>query len=360
MAKTRIVIVSKTGVVSNTEITTKASTDIDELTETLSKKCDHKKSTGFSCYHTWRVRNKKNRFGFVMDSRPGSDTDTETNNSQSSIKYIYVDLWAKTDGRAGQENKYELPPPIDEIIFFGNIALVARIDKETACDLDVNRWNLIYEKLFGGFEDLANTAEADEKEFDELDLIPDSKKTKNGYLKDGFIVEDDLSSSSSEPKKKRGGKGTGRGGKGVTKKDIIGKACDDADNGWKTDSDNDCGLEISTTESEFKTETETESTGNSEVDNNVYDDDDDEDHDEVGVKRKCKPPTAVINIKHMTPSAATPTTTKPKGKNVPKTTVLKHAKPAKPAKSTKSAKQPKPVVETIESEEDELCEDEYE
>lgn len=67
-------------------------------------------------------------------------------------KYIYVDVWAKTEGRAGYENKYEMPPPIDELIFYGNIALVARMDNETAIHLTTELWNIIYEKLFGGFD----------------------------------------------------------------------------------------------------------------------------------------------------------------------------------------------------------------
>ena len=126
-----------------------------------------------------------------------------------------------------------MPPPIDEIIFFGNIALVARVDKEIACDLTLKRWNIIYEKLFGGFEDLSKTAEADEKEIDELELIPASKKTKNGYLKDGFIIDDEHSVSSGDSIKKK--RKTGGG-----KKRVV-------------DSESE-------SESEFVTETETEST----------------------------------------------------------------------------------------------------
>ena len=218
METTQIIIVSKSGKLTETSIVTNTITSVKELTEILSKKCDNKKSTGYSCYHTWRYRNKNNRFGL--------------DDSLSATKYIYIDLWAKTDGRAGQENKYELPPPIDEILFFGNIALVARVDKETACNLTLKRWNIVYEKLFGGFEDLAATALADENEIDELDLVPASQKTKTGYLKDGFVVEDDSSSS--------GSRVTRNNIKGVNKLKNI--------NVIDTDS-----------ESEFVTETETES-----------------------------------------------------------------------------------------------------
>jgi hypothetical protein len=139
-------------------------------------------------------------------------------------KYIYVDVWGKTDGRAGYENKYEMPPPIDELLFYGNIALVARMDELTAIHLTTEIWNIIYEKLFGGFEDLAATAIEDENEIDELDSIPSHKKTRSGYLKDGFVVDDEDATPRGIVK--------GRGGK-------------------KNKSES--------TESEFITETETES-----------------------------------------------------------------------------------------------------
>ena len=50
-------------------------------------------------------------------------------------------------------------------------------------------WEKIYAKLFGGFEDLGTTAAEDENEEDELVNVPKNKKTKNGYLKDGFVVD---------------------------------------------------------------------------------------------------------------------------------------------------------------------------
>ena len=47
----------------------------------------------------------------------------------------------------------------------------------------------MYEKLFGGFEDLAATCAEDDAEIDELENVPKEKKTKQGYLKDGFVVD---------------------------------------------------------------------------------------------------------------------------------------------------------------------------
>jgi len=179
---TTIVIISKTGTLSEVSVEPPSSeTTLEELTVLLSKKCGYRNPDGFSCYHTYKYKNKK-KFNFA----DGTGTADE-----HVPMYIYVDVWAKTDGRAGNENKYEMPPPVDEIIFYGNIALVARVDKEHAVNLTCDIWNVIYERLFGGFEDLATTAVEDENEIDELDLVPAYDKTLNGYLKDGFVVDDD-------------------------------------------------------------------------------------------------------------------------------------------------------------------------
>lgn len=183
--KTTIVIVSKTGVLSECTVDPKNEMTIDDLKLLLSKKCGFRNLENFSCYHTWKYKNKR-KFSFQIGGSVDGSGPTET-----VPKYIYVDVWAKTDGRAGQENKYELPPPIDDLLIYGSMALVARIDTENAVNLTIDLWTIIYEKLFGGFEDLAATAVEDENEVDELDAIPASKKTSNGYLKDGFVVEDD-------------------------------------------------------------------------------------------------------------------------------------------------------------------------
>jgi hypothetical protein len=107
-------------------------------------------------------------------------------------KKYYIALYAKTKGRANTENKYDLPPPVDTCLFYGSMALVnfakSDGDETDACDLDVEEWEKIYEKLFGGFEDIENTD--DEEETDELADVPKSQLTKNGgYLKDDFVVD---------------------------------------------------------------------------------------------------------------------------------------------------------------------------
>jgi len=135
--------------------------------EELFKKCGFKKSEDFIRQVEWNVK---------YDSK----------------KY-YIEVFAKTEGRINSENKYDFPPPIDTKLFFGSCAILAHLKKEDGSksytDLNLQLWNKIYEKLFGGFEDLATTAKEDEEEEDELANIPKEKKTKQGYLKDGFVVD---------------------------------------------------------------------------------------------------------------------------------------------------------------------------
>ena len=233
--KTQIIIVSKLGSLSECIVETNKEATLEELTNILSKKCGNKKSDGFSCYHTYKYKNKKTRKGASAGAAPS---------------VLYIDVWCKTDGRAGQENKYELPPPIDEIIIFGNMALVARIDQQTACDLSIECWTKIYEKLFGGFEDLAATAQEDENEIDELAFVPASKKTANGYLKDGFVVDDSGSAGSSDVELAVAG-GAGAVAAAASKKKRSG-------GGKKKSNTKTQKSDSTTTESEFITETETE------------------------------------------------------------------------------------------------------
>jgi len=122
---------------------------------------------------------------------------TEWTKKVENVSYT-ISVFGKTKGKANYENKYDFPPPIDKHLFFGSCAIICKKNKEY-CSISLELWNKIYEKLFGGFEDLSKTAKEDEEEIDELENIPKHKKTKNGgYLKDGFVVdsEEDVSEQS--------------------------------------------------------------------------------------------------------------------------------------------------------------------
>jgi hypothetical protein len=143
--------------------------------EDLFKKCGFKKAEDFVKQVEWKLKTNGN-------------------------KYL-VQVFGKTDGRANNENKYDFPPPIDTTLFFGNCAIIAKLMNEGKWEythLSLELWNKMYEKLFGGFEDLAATALEDENEEDELLNVPKEKKTKSGYLKDGFVVDDSEEESASD------------------------------------------------------------------------------------------------------------------------------------------------------------------
>lgn len=143
--------------------------------ETLYKKCKFRKGDGFAKRTIWKLKLKGAPYR--------------------------VALYARDFGKGGMENKYDLPPPVDQTLYFGVMALV-RLDMEDAdhvLDLDKETWLKIYEKLFGGFHNLADTAQEDMEEEDELDNVPAEMKTKHGYLKDDFIVDDSNSSEDVTP-----------------------------------------------------------------------------------------------------------------------------------------------------------------
>jgi len=134
----------------------------------------------------------KNDEGFtepiISWPRPGIDPFT--------LDY-QIQVFGKTKGRAGQENKYDFPPPIDSTLFFGSVVLIAvRPDGGGVMDLTMTAWEMVYEQLFGGFEDLVDSQgrsleNSEEDDSEDLENIEGYEYTKEGYVKDDFIVDDD-------------------------------------------------------------------------------------------------------------------------------------------------------------------------
>jgi len=160
---TKAVIINKNGDIE--EVTLK-----DDSKDNYYKLCKFRKADGFEKQTTWNINAKV---------------------KGEKIKY-QIELWARDNGKANTENKYDFPPPVDNELFFGNCLLVNYdVENNTHKDISKPEWNAIYERLFGGFEDLDDTANADENEEDELENIPAHMKTKQGYLKDNFVVDDE-------------------------------------------------------------------------------------------------------------------------------------------------------------------------
>lgn len=150
----QIIIVEKSCAIK--EVTYKG----DWTPDLLSKKAGFKTSKDFAKKTTWNV-----------------DDDHK------------ITLYAKEEGRAGQENKYDFPPPVDNQLFFGNCVLTCQNGDNEYIDLTSKLWKVCYEALFGGFEDIGD--ESDEEDSEEDDEDEELDKTKQGYAKDGFVVEDE-------------------------------------------------------------------------------------------------------------------------------------------------------------------------
>ena len=98
---------------------------------------------------------------------------------------ISISLHARDAGRAGNENKYELPPPLAEPLYYGKMVVTGKHD-DAPLDMSVALWRAVREKLFGGFEDLGSSSSSSSEE-----EIPPDLATKEGYMLDGFVVEDE-------------------------------------------------------------------------------------------------------------------------------------------------------------------------
>jgi hypothetical protein len=151
---TKVVLITKAG-------TVKTETIKNVNLKELYKKCKFRKPDDFEKRHTWKHENK------------------------------WVSVYSKNTGRANSENKYDLPPPIDSDLYFGNLLIIMHNNENPkdneVCDFDKETWLKVYEKLFGGFDDLCEEEEESEEE-----VIPEHLKTKEGYSKeDGFIVDED-------------------------------------------------------------------------------------------------------------------------------------------------------------------------
>lgn len=104
---------------------------------------------------------------------------------------ISIVIFGRDKGKSGMENKYELPPPFDNNLYFGSLCLI-KIENNNIKDLRLDEWENYYEKLYGGFDDVDDSDEdEDEYEYDnEDDNNSVTNLTKHGYKKDGFVVDD--------------------------------------------------------------------------------------------------------------------------------------------------------------------------
>jgi hypothetical protein len=139
--------------------------------QNLYKKCGFKSSNGFVKQHTWTILIRG--------------------------KTCNISVYAKASGKANAENKYEFPPPIAERLFFGNCSIIAtsQLGEGSASaphqfeTLRAEDWSNVCTMLLGGI-DYTNDSDDESDDPSDADNLP---RTKDGYVKDGFVVDDDYS-----------------------------------------------------------------------------------------------------------------------------------------------------------------------
>ena len=130
-----IVLVEKTGELKELNVK-------DYKEDELFKKCGFKKADGFLKQTEWNVKLNGQKYSIMM--------------------------FGKEDGKANMENKYDFPPPVDKKLLFGCCVLVGQLRDDSGAkslfNLTSDLWTKLYEKLFGGFEDLSATNDDEDEE----------------------------------------------------------------------------------------------------------------------------------------------------------------------------------------------------
>jgi hypothetical protein len=162
-----VVIVDKKGELSETRADT---------VNDLYKKAGLKTDTDFELIHKWVI---------------SDDEDT-----------TIIGLYGKRSGKPNTENKYEFPPPQDELLLFGKCILV-KLSKDGLLNLTVAEWEDIYDNLYGGFEDIESeedeVSEDEELEEADLEFIDDGEE-------EDIELEEEEDELDQEPEPKRGKK----------------------------------------------------------------------------------------------------------------------------------------------------------
>ena len=113
--------------------------------------------------------------------------------------YVYKSslytLFGFTKGKAGTENKHELPPPLDSNLFFGDILIVAskkENDYKTPTPLTTAAYETFYTAMFGGFEDIEESDEDSEEEVEEVEVEEDEEEEEEEEEETPADAEEDF------------------------------------------------------------------------------------------------------------------------------------------------------------------------
>lgn len=109
---------------------------------------------------------------------------------------ITLHLFGYKTGKAGTENKHELPPPHDKVLLFGEAVLFASTASKFISfnDVEYKKW---YNTALGGFEDLGDEdtddedGDMDEDEEEEIEEEVEEEAVEEDEEKEEEIVEEE-------------------------------------------------------------------------------------------------------------------------------------------------------------------------
>ena len=85
------------------------------------------------------------------------------------------------------ENKYELPPPIDNNLYFGELFICKIDDNNNFVDTNIEEFQAFYNKQFGGFYDIEFSSNEEEDELSE-------HTSDNDFINDDTLSEYSINS----------------------------------------------------------------------------------------------------------------------------------------------------------------------
>jgi hypothetical protein len=98
---------------------------------------------------------------------------------------VSLTVWGWMEGKAGTENKHELPPPHDGELLFGDAIVVSATGDFTA-----EGWAEFYDKAFGGFEDLGSDSDSGSEDGEYEEEEEEEEEEDEAEDEDGSAGED--------------------------------------------------------------------------------------------------------------------------------------------------------------------------
>jgi hypothetical protein len=120
-------------------------------------------------------------------------------------KTQFLFLFGYSTGKAGTENKHELPPPHDTLLSFGDIILLSSKDSKswaTPIPFKMADYEAFYTRAFGGFEEIDSGEEEEEEEVEvEEEEAAEVEEEADEEVEEAAEVEEE--EAPRVPKKKR-------------------------------------------------------------------------------------------------------------------------------------------------------------